>query len=156
YMKSEDRDLDLKGQANARRRLPRFGLRAFLVAILAYCVVLTWLGSRWRALEEQKHILTSLDRFVPGTVFSRGEVVVLSLKSTEIQDDDLRNVGKLKSLEVLDLESTKITDAGIAHLASLKNLRYLSIGGTKITDAALKTIGRLTKLEDLLLTGTNV
>src|SRR5262245_25515125 len=155
-MKSEGRDIDPKGPANARRRLPRFGLRAFLIAILAYCVVLTWLGSRWRALEEQKHILTSLDRFVPGTVFSRGEVVVLSLKSTEIHDEDLRSVGKLTSLEQLDLEYTKITDAGIAHLVGLKNLRYLSIGGTRITDAAMKNIGRLTRLEELLLGGTNV
>src|SRR5689334_15998296 len=118
-MSPDDRDFEPRAQPKARRRWPHFGLRAFLVAILAYCVVLTWLGSRWRALEEQKHILTSLDRFVPGTVFSRGEVVVLSLKSTEIHDDDLRNIGKLKSLEQLDLESTKITDAGIAHLAGL-------------------------------------
>src|SRR6476620_9957649 len=146
-MSRNDRDFEPSDQAKANRRWPRFGLRAFLAAILAYCVVLTWLGSRWRALEEQKHILASLDRFVPGTVFSRGEVVVLSLKSTEIHDEDLRYVGRLKSLETLDLENTKITDDGVAHLAGLKNLRYLSIGGTRITDSALQPIGKLTKLE---------
>src|SRR4029079_12410512 len=79
-----------------------------------------------------------------------------SLKSTEINDDDLWNIGKLKSLEQLDLECTKITDAGDAPLADLKNLRYLPLGGTKISDEALKTSGRLTKLEELLLTGTSI
>ena len=73
-MKFDDRDDAAKVKSGIRRRLPRFGLRAFLIAILAYCLLLTWAGARWRALEEQKHILASLERFVPGTVFSRGEV----------------------------------------------------------------------------------
>src|SRR5262245_733482 len=83
---------------------PRFGLRALLLFVFALAVILTWAGARWRALQEQKRILTSLDGFSPGTVFSRGEVVVLSLKSTEIHDEDLRSVGRLSSLEQLDLE----------------------------------------------------
>src|SRR6185369_117320 len=111
-------------------RLPRFSLRTLFTVVLVCCVLLCWVGARWRSLEEQRRILGSLERFGPGTVSSRGDVVVLSLKSTEIHDDDLRNVGQLNSLEQLDLEYTKITDSGIAHLAGLKNLRYLSISGT--------------------------
>ena len=108
-------------------------------------------------MEEQKQILASLDRFGPGTVFSRGEVVVLSLKSSEIRDDDLRNVGRLKSLEQLDLEYTKITDAGVRYLAgSTPTSAICLIGGTRITDDAMKSIGKLKKLEDLLVGGTNV
>ena len=137
-------------------RLPRFGLRTLLTVIVAYCCLLCWIGARWRSLEEQKKVLATLERFSPGIVSSRGDVVVLSLKSTEIHDDDLRNVGQLKSLEVLDLEYTKITDTGIAHLAGLKNLRYLYISGTRITNDAMQTIGKLPKLEDLLIGATNV
>ena len=37
--------------------LPRFGLRTLLIIVLAYCVLLTWFGARWRSLEEQKQIL---------------------------------------------------------------------------------------------------
>src|SRR4051794_16835457 len=105
-----DRDVNANDSPGICRRLPRYGLRALLIVVVAYCLVLTWIGARWRLLEAQKHVLASLERFVPGTVFSRGEVVVLSLKSSEIHDGDLRYVGWLKSLEQLDLESTKITN----------------------------------------------
>src|SRR5882757_2631175 len=105
---------------------PRFGVRALLIVILGCCVLLAWIGARWRWIEQQKQIVMSLEPFGPGTVFSRGEVVVLSLKRTELRDEDLKNVGRLTALEQLDLENTQIADAGVAHLVSLKNLRYLA------------------------------
>ncbi len=135
---------------------PRFRLRTLLVLVLAYCCVLTWYGMRWRWLEEQREILASLDRLQPGIVMNGSDVVVLTLKGTEVRDDDLRNVGRLTSLEVLDLEYTKIGDAGIRHLAGLTKLRHLSLGGTKITDESMRTIGKLTNLEDLLIGSTSV
>jgi hypothetical protein len=135
---------------------PRFGLRTLLVLVLAYCCALTWYGMRWRWIEEQQEILASLDRLQPGVVMNGSDVVVLTLKGTEVRDDDLRNVGRLTALEVLDLEYTKITDAGVRHLAGLKHLRNLSIGGTKITDESLRTIGKLSTLEDLLMESTAV
>src|SRR5687767_5687673 len=94
----------------AKWRFPRFGMRTLLAAVLAYCFLLAWLGVRWRWLETQKQILASLESFGPGTVMSGGDVVVLSLQSTEIRDDDLVHVGRLSSLEQLDLQYTKITD----------------------------------------------
>src|SRR5687767_6696917 len=80
---------------------PRYRLRTLLVLVLVYCVLLTWYGIRWRWQEAQQEILRSLDRFGPSVVSSGGDVVVLSLEGTEIRDGDLRNVGKLSSLEVL-------------------------------------------------------
>src|SRR5688572_2313281 len=116
----------------ARRRFQRFGMRTLLIMIVGYCVLLAWLGMRWRWRETQQQILASLESFGPGTVVSGGDVVVLSLQSTEIRDDDLVHVGRLSSLEQLDLQYTKITDRGVQHLTGLSQLRYLSIGGTLI------------------------
>jgi hypothetical protein len=143
-------------RAAAKRIVPRFRLRTLLIAVLAYCCLMTWLGVQWRWREAQQRILSSLERLQPGVVSSGGDVVVLSLKSSEIRDEDLRHVGQLSSLEQLDLEYTKITDAGMHHLEGLKKLRYLSMGGTRISDDAMRSIGKLTKLEDLLLANTNV
>ncbi len=141
-------------QAPAKWHLPRFGMCALLIIILGYCVLLALLGMRWRWHETQQQILASLESFGPGTVISGGNVVVLSLQSTEIRDDDLVHVGRLSSLEQLDLQYTKITDRGVQHLTGLSELRYLSIGGTLITDDAMQSISKLTNLEDLLLGGT--
>src|SRR5262245_35616178 len=76
---------------------PRYRLRTLLSLILIYCLLLTWFGIRWRWQDAQREILRSLDRFGPSVVSSGGDIVVLSLKGTEIRDVDLRNVGKLKS-----------------------------------------------------------
>jgi hypothetical protein len=62
----------------------------------------------------------------------------LSLKGFLLLDDDLRQVGKLTSLERLDLSDSPITGAGLAYLQNLKELRELKLADTLVTDEDLK------------------
>jgi hypothetical protein len=62
----------------------------------------------------------------------------LSIGFSEVNDECLRHVGKIESLEMLRLFELPITDAGLKHLTGLKNLNYLDISDSpKVTDAGL-------------------
>jgi sugar lactone lactonase YvrE len=50
-------------------------------------------------------------------------------------DEGVKNLTGLTTLEELVLNSGKVTDAAVEHLAGLKNLRTISLAGTRVTDA---------------------
>ena len=52
----------------------------------------------------------------------------LCLSGKHLSDDDMRAVGRLRSLEALSLSACSITDAGLAHLAELPRLQTLGLG----------------------------
>src|SRR5262249_1308852 len=51
---------------------------------------------------------------------------------SQISDDGLLHLGKMKNLEYIDLSELKISDDGIIHLAELTNLRGLDLAMTEI------------------------
>ena len=55
----------------------------------------------------------------------------LSLASTDVTDEGLKELAGLKSLQALDLSYTRVTDAGLKELAGLKNLHALNLSGTR-------------------------
>jgi len=57
----------------------------------------------------------------------------LMLVNGVFDDDGVRHLAKVVTLEELSLSSSKVTDASIEHLVGLKNLRKLNLSGTKIT-----------------------
>jgi hypothetical protein len=61
----------------------------------------------------------------------------LDLSDTNVTDEGLKELGKLKHLQWLVLARTKVTDEGLAHLTQLKELRMLIISGTKVTAAGV-------------------
>ncbi len=80
----------------------------------------------------------------------------LLLGGTAISDEGiayLRNMGELESLH---LQNTRITDAGMAHLAAIPNLTILDISGDNITDAGMKELARCQKLNWLLMRNTPI
>ena len=61
------------------------------------------------------------------------DMVVISLDSTSITDEDLTVFNDFDFVEVLSMSNTQITDAGLAHLKKLGKLKTLTMIDTKVT-----------------------
>lgn len=84
------------------------------------------------------------------------QVTWLNLAGTDVSDEDLAQVAKLKNLTKLHLERTGVTDAGLEHLVNLGHLQYLNLYGTGVTDAGLEPIRQLPALQKVFLWQTRV
>jgi hypothetical protein len=81
----------------------------------------------------------------------------IGLTAGACNDDGMRYVGQLRSLEVLLFwDAPQITDAGAAHLTNMPSLRCLGMGSSQVGDRGLATIARLPRLEDLSMQCNNV
>ena len=78
----------------------------------------------------------------------------LFLCQTQVTDEGLKHVGRLRRLEILYMwDARRVSDAGIAHLENLKNLREVHCSKSRIGDESLRVLGRLPRLEKLSLQG---
>lgn len=84
------------------------------------------------------------------------QITELDLRGSEIGDEALRTIGRLRHLTRLHLEETAVTDAGIVHLDSLQHLEYLNLYGTRVSDAALEHLVDMETLRSLFLWRTAV
>jgi Leucine-rich repeat (LRR) protein len=75
---------------------------------------------------------------------------------SDVNDDDLAEIVKVKRLNVIFLSNTAVTDKGIALLERLPALRNLRISNMPITDDGLKPLGVLKQLKNIDLSNTNV
>ncbi len=90
-------------------------------------------------------------------------IAYLNLEGTNIDDEQLRHVGKLVGLLMLGLEETKITDNGFEHLDQLKSVRRLDLSawgvheeGFGVGDGAMAVVAQLPALESIALRLTKV
>jgi|AGTN01.2.fsa_nt_gi Serine/threonine protein kinase len=79
----------------------------------------------------------------------------LDLSRTNINDQSLVEIGKIRNLEVLILDYTPISDEGVRHLSSLAKLKYLDMENTRVSDSGLAVISRFPALISLDLNGCN-
>lgn len=84
------------------------------------------------------------------------QITWLDVKDTQLSDEGLEAVGKLKNLTRLRAEKTTVTDAGLVHLAGLDYLESLNLYGTKITDTGLDHLSKLPNLRRLYAWDTQV
>jgi hypothetical protein len=84
------------------------------------------------------------------------EVVRVSCRFREYDDDDARHLKELTELRELWLDQSKVTGDGLAHLAGMTQLQWLSLGDTQITDNRLAHLKGMTKLTSLRLDHTEV
>ena len=75
----------------------------------------------------------------------------LNLSRTQVNDQALGSVKKMKHLIWLGLRSTSVTDNGIRNLSGLKFLRYLNLSSTEISDKSVKELSKLKDLEEIYL-----
>ena len=79
-------------------------------------------------------------------VIKDGQLREISLASTGVSDELLRNLEGLKHLQKLDLGSTEIGNLGVQHLATLSSLQELDLDGATISDDGLAPLAGLTGL----------
>ena len=80
----------------------------------------------------------------------------VSLGESWIADNGLRHLAKLEQVQVLRLDDSAVSDDGLKHLANFKNLEVLSLYNTDVTDAGLPHLYHLTKLRELDVRRTDV
>lgn len=79
----------------------------------------------------------------------------LTIHFTSVTNDGLERLRNLTCLETLDLSSNRrVTDEGLKHLHGMKNLMALCLSETRVTDSGLAYLRPLTGLEQLSLCGT--
>ncbi|MEX2580067.1 MAG: c-type cytochrome domain-containing protein [Verrucomicrobiales bacterium] len=83
-------------------------------------------------------------------------IVWLDLARSQITDEAMKTVGKMRALERLHLENTKVTDTGIAELSALVKLEYLNLYGTEVGDGIFATFENMPELKKVYLWQTNV
>ena len=80
----------------------------------------------------------------------------LNLSRTQVNDQVLGIVKKMKHLTWLGLRNTKVGNNGIKQLKDLAYLRYLNLSGTEVSDGAVKDLARLKDLEEIYLWGSKM
>ena len=80
----------------------------------------------------------------------------LMLKETQATDEGLRQIGKMRGLEMLLIwDARLVTDAGVAHLKDLENLKDIHISESNLTDDSLALLSGLPKMESMSLQGNH-
>ena len=85
------------------------------------------------------------------TLKDHTKLLTLDLEGTSCNDDDLKAIVALKSLQNLSINGTDVTDAGAATLAQSQSLAELVLYDTKITDKGMAELAKLPKLRLLSL-----
>jgi hypothetical protein len=80
----------------------------------------------------------------------------LQLARTDINDQSMEQISKIKSLESLTLTKTVISSVGVSHLTELPNLKGLDLSYTEITDHAAAMCLEIKTLEWLELDYTSI
>jgi Leucine-rich repeat (LRR) protein len=73
--------------------------------------------------------------------------------STQFDDDAIKDLCRISTLEYISLAETEITDVSCADFAKLTGLRKLLISDTKITSQGLFSLAPLKRLECLFIDG---
>lgn len=101
--------------------------------------------------------LSPLGRLAPGDLQS------LILRGTQVNDDQLKHVGRLTGLRHVDLTMAPVTDAGIKHLGGLVDLRIIDLDafgvdqqGFGVGDEAMALLAKLPALSGLNLRRSKV
>ncbi|MGI6417185.1 MAG: hypothetical protein ACOX1P_16105 [Thermoguttaceae bacterium] len=80
----------------------------------------------------------------------------LNLAHTDVSDNALGDVGRMKRLSAVTLIGTRVGDAGVQQLARLRNLKDLRLDGTNVTDKGLRFLVDVKGLRELGLRNTAV
>ena len=80
----------------------------------------------------------------------------LELSGSKVTSQGLQHLAGLSRLYMLHLDGTEVGDEGVTQLARMRGLAVLSLDQTRVSDAGLKKLGTMRNLERLYLNGTQV
>lgn len=83
-------------------------------------------------------------------------LVKLIISGTNLNDEALKHIGKITTLERLIISQTACTDAGIKELVALRNLQLLNLRETKVTDETMETLTKFPSLWLLDISSTKI
>ncbi|MFO1043571.1 MAG: serine/threonine-protein kinase [Planctomycetaceae bacterium] len=93
----------------------------------------------------------------PGDPLPADQLTLESLHvadASRVTEDDLTQIGKLRSLIHASLVNVSVDDAAIKPLGNLASLKFLTLCGPKLTDQALKPFVTCSNLSDLMMPQT--
>lgn len=80
----------------------------------------------------------------------------LVLTDTDVSDEGLENIWRLKRLFTLSLDGTNVSDKALQQIARLPDLQNLRLDGTAVSDAGLAVLSHLPELRSLGLNRTGI
>jgi hypothetical protein len=116
------------------------------------------LGPREKIVEGETHVtLTGWDRKDYSFLRRKPEIVVLQMANPDVNDATLDDLKEMTRLRELDLNDAGVTDAGLAVLAGLPALESLRLRNTKVSDKGFAgSLAPRDGLKQLDLRGTGV
>jgi hypothetical protein len=84
------------------------------------------------------------------------DVRLVQLSGEKIDDEVLRRVAEIKSLQFLKVKWAKVTNAGLEPFAALPELQHVSVLYSPIDDEAIPTLAKIKTLNNVRLFGTKV
>ncbi|MGD9680034.1 MAG: protein kinase [Candidatus Obscuribacterales bacterium] len=99
----------------------------------------------------------SLDLDCLNTLRSFKRLRILKLAQTNLNDDALAVISRIRTIEELDLDGCRgFTDRGVAYLAELPAVQSIILRSTAITDDSLKTLAAIPKIYSIVVEDTIV
>ncbi len=86
----------------------------------------------------------------------KSQLIWLNLDYQDPDDDAWEKIGELAALRKLSVKNTNLSDENLASFQPLKELIYLNLVGTNVTVSGLDKIANLQKLESLYLYQTGM
>ena len=86
----------------------------------------------------------------------KSQLIWLNLDYQNPDDDAWQHISRLTNLRKLSVKNTNLDDENLTYFQPLKELVYLNLVGTKVTVSGLKKINKLQKLESLYLFQTGI
>ena len=86
----------------------------------------------------------------------KSQLIWLNLDYQNPDDDAWQHISRLTNLRKLSVKNTNLDDENLTYFQPLKELVYLNLVGTKLTASGLKKINELQKLESLYLFQTGI
>ena len=71
------------------------------------------------------------------------QLEVLLLSGNPLDNEALKEIGKVTSLQRLALDNTHIDDGGLSYLAPLSNLRWIDLTETGVTASGIAQLRQL-------------
>ena len=86
----------------------------------------------------------------------KSQLIWLNLDYQNPDDDAWQHISRLTNLRKLSVKNTNLDDENLTYFQPLKELVYLNLVGTKVTVSGLEKINKLQKLESLYLYQTGI
>lgn len=104
---------------------------------------------KWETSHNYIHDLSNLRQF--------SNLISASFSSSNLKDEGLAYVVNCNEIENLNLQETEITNEGIKYLKKLKKLKYLRLKeNPQLTNECISNLAEIEHLEDLQIHGTSI